>query len=356
MPVCRTLVTENDVDGGEVRWFGPGQPDEAVRHVEWCRAVGPLVVGGPGSHEVHRVDSLAVLSYNMNLGAGSVIDLVDSLRNGVFTSGSPVGDFVLLLQETFRDGHLVPDPAPRGSKTGRARYPASDRGMRLDVRRIADSLQLYLYYAPAMRGGRARNPNGLPEDRGSAILATLPLTDLTLVELPLAGQRRVGQLARLNGVSRSGTPWSIQVANVHFSIGPFGPSAVSAIRARQARAMVAAADSTGAVVLGGDLNAFSVFGTAESVRILRAAFPGPGSADDAPTRGWQRLDYLFFRLPGTYRSAPYVRLPQTFGSDHHPIMGWVYFPSTARGSALRVSGPAGFLMGGVAGPRGNGTE
>jgi endonuclease/exonuclease/phosphatase (EEP) superfamily protein YafD len=115
------------------------------------------------------------------------------------------------------------------------------------------------------------------------------------------------------------------VANLHFDVGPIGPSALSAIRARQARAIAQVIDSSGAVVAGGDLNAFSLTGTAESVRILRAAFPQTVQGDSLPTRGPQRLDYLFFRLPHGYQTTAYRTLPLDLGSDHRPVLGWLRF-------------------------------
>lgn len=324
-PRCRELVALDGNGVPPVRWLGPGQADEVVKHFTWCRGVGPLQLHRPLRSDTGAVDSLAVLSFNVDLGAASALELVDSLRRGAYSGGEPVGDFVLLLQETFREGPLVPEPHPRGAGAGRARFPSSPNGQRLDVVRIADSLGLHLFYAPAMRSGKGRNPRGLPEDRGNAILSTRPLSGFAMVELPFAGTRRIAHLATATGRTSSGRDWSLQIANVHFTVGPLGPSALSAARARQARAMTAAVDSSGPVVLGGDLNAFSLFGTAESVQILERALGGPPRGDTSPTRGRQRLDYLFFRLPGGYEGRPYVRLPWTFGSDHHPVLGWVVF-------------------------------
>jgi hypothetical protein len=345
---CREVVA---LDGGnvpDVRWFGPGQDDEVVRHFEWCRAVGPLLVALPRHPDPERsegeghsrqelglglarslvpppVDSVAIVSFNVNLGAASAIELVDSLKAGAFTDGAPVTDFVLLLQETIREGEGVPDRVPKGSGTGRGVFPSPRRGPRVDVVRIADSLRLHLFYGPAMRSGKGRNPRGLSEDRGNAILSTLPLSRLVMVELPFGGARRVAQLARVTGRTRSGRAWSLQVGNLHFDVGPIGPSALSAIRARQARAIAQVVDSFGAVMVGGDLNAFSLRGTAESVKILQRAFPQTVQGDSLPTRGPQRLDFLFFRLPDGFETRAYRTVPFDFGSDHRPVMGWVRF-------------------------------
>jgi hypothetical protein len=330
---CREVVALDGGDVPEVRWFGPGQDDEVVRHFEWCRAVGPLLVARPGTEgagtarpvDSLAVDSVAIVSFNVNLVAASAIELVDSLRAGAFTAGAPVPDFVVLLQETIREGEGVPDRVPKGSGTGGGVFPSPRSGPRLDIVRIADSLRLHLFYGPAMRSGKGRNPSGLAEDRGNAMLSTLPLSRLTMVELPFGGARRIAQLASVAGRTRSGRAWSLQVGNLHFDVGPIGPSALSAIRARQACAIAQIVDSTGAVVVGGDLNAFTLRGTAESVKILQRAFPETLQGDSLPTRGPQRLDFLYFRLPDGFETRPYRTLPFDFGSDHRPVMGWVRF-------------------------------
>jgi endonuclease/exonuclease/phosphatase family metal-dependent hydrolase len=290
----------------------------------WCRAVGPLALYRPERPQPPAVDSLAIVSWNIHVGGGAVVDLIDSLGAGSFTGGRPVEHFVLLLQETFREGGGVPEAAPDGSGSGRARFNRPPLGGRLDITRVADSLGLFLFYVPSMRNGRGAGPRGLPEDRGNAILSTVPLTRLTVVELPFFGQRRVAQLATIAGRTARASEWRLQLANVHFDIGQIGPAALSAGRARQARAVAQVAD-TGAVVLGGDLNAFTILGTSASVQILREAFPQSVQADSAPTHRGMRIDYLFYRLPPEYRGRPYHRLGSAFGSDHYPLLGWVLF-------------------------------
>ncbi|MGE0440386.1 MAG: endonuclease/exonuclease/phosphatase family protein [Gemmatimonadales bacterium] len=314
-----------------IRWFGPGQADEARRHARWCRAVGMPVLAAPAPDSqwdrpsAASRDSILVVSYNAALGSGRLDLLVDRIRSGALTGGPPVGDFVILVQETVRMGSTVPEVLPAAAAGGRAMFPEPDSGDRLDVIRLAGARGLHVFYVPAMRSGRALNPAGLPEDRGNAILSTRPLEALSAVELPFGGARRVA-----NGAVLRGRGWQLGLVNLHLDVGPFGPSALSAIRARQARAVAQAYDLAApwgralppAVVVGGDLNSFSLTGTAESVRVLREAFPdghGPGR----PTRGWQRLDHLFFRAGGGLGLGRVGMGPDTFGSDHHPIFAWV---------------------------------
>lgn len=168
IPSCRQVSVAGAIDRAPaLSWFGPGQADETVRHFQWCRAVGPVVVAGPAWSGQQPVDSLLVVSYNMDLGAASAVEMVDSIRAGALTGGSRVDHFLLLLQETFREGPSVPAVAPEGSGTGRARYPEPPRGKRLEIVRAADSLGLHLFYVPAMRSGRGPNPEGRAEDRGT---------------------------------------------------------------------------------------------------------------------------------------------------------------------------------------------
>ena len=295
--------------------------------------MGPLHLASPAPRPLEPIDSLAIVTYNVNLGAGAVTAMLDSLVAGVFSGGVPIRHYLVLLQETIREGAAVPDRIPSGSGAGRAHYPAPSAGERIDVVSLAERFGLHLYYSPAMRSGKGPNPRGLSEDRGNALLSTVALEGLTMVELPWGGARRIAQVATVRGVTAAGHRWSLDVANVHFDVGPIGPSALSAIRARQARAMVAVLDSSRTVVLGGDLNSFSLTGTAESVQILRRAFPDGPLGDPGPTRGWQRLDYLFFRLPSGSSASSSVRLPSGFGSDHVPLLGWIRF-----GPPLRPGG------------------
>ncbi|MEN3339278.1 MAG: hypothetical protein V7647_2954, partial [Acidobacteriota bacterium] len=62
---------------------------------------------------------------------------------------------------------------------------------------VAAALGLSLYYVPSMRNGGAA-PH---EDRGNAILSSLPLTDLAAYELPFERQRRVALGATIAGIT-----------------------------------------------------------------------------------------------------------------------------------------------------------
>jgi endonuclease/exonuclease/phosphatase family metal-dependent hydrolase len=184
---------------------------------------------------------------------------------------------------------------------------------------LARSLGLALYYAPSMRNGP---PSMSDEDRGNAILSTLPLSELSAIELPFERQRRVAVAATVSGRGADGSPWSLRVASVHLDnlasprrLWLFAAGA----RARQSRRLVEVMNGE-SVVLGGDFNTWGGFDE-PAYRQALAAFPDTSVRDTRPTFGWGlRLDHLFFRLPEGW-TADSVRLDDRFGSDHYPIMG-----------------------------------
>lgn len=45
---CRSLAAD-PLDGGAVRWIGPGHPRDRKKLDAWCATVGPVVVDGPSA-------------------------------------------------------------------------------------------------------------------------------------------------------------------------------------------------------------------------------------------------------------------------------------------------------------------
>jgi endonuclease/exonuclease/phosphatase family metal-dependent hydrolase len=312
---CRSVTA--DAHTGGVRWIGPDDPRDRKKLDAWCATVGPMVVEGPAAAPAARIsEELVVVSWNTHVGGGDVAALVQRLRRGDFTGGVPVADFVLLLQEVFRRGPAVPDargvavPAPI-----LVRPPAGDRRDILDVAR---SLALHVAYAPAMRNGPG------DEDRGNAILATLPLADLLVIELPFERQRRVAIAATVSAPTEAGPSWQVRVATAHFdtalALARGGPAAA---RRRQAQALIDALSSPPMpIVVAGDFNTW--WGDDEpAVRDLRRAFPDAEATRPAITwggvfRAMGALDHMFARInEGRLKVG---RLPDRFGSDHYPLM------------------------------------
>jgi endonuclease/exonuclease/phosphatase family metal-dependent hydrolase len=315
---CRGVVPAADV---AVVWSGPSSPRQSSGLARWCAAVGPVLfkpvprVVPPGA-----VDRLAVVSWNVHVGSGDVADFVRQLRGGQFTAGDPVDHFVLLLQEAYRRDSLVPPQIPRG-------FPAPGRiaartGRGPDIERIADDLGLAVFYVPSMRNGITSVD---AEDRGNAILSTLPLNEARVIELPLEHQRRAVAVATIEGRTSPGATWRLRLADVHLDTalallhgGPF------AARRRQADALVQALAEPDAVptVVAGDFNTWRG-STEPALTLLRQAFPQTPPPPALPT--WNgplgihaRLDHMFLR--GPFPSAAVVRLPSRFASDHYPIL------------------------------------
>lgn len=164
------------------------------------------------------------------------------------------------------------------------------------------------------------------QDRGNAILSTLPLTNLRAVELPLMRQRRVVALADVKGKSSSGTDWTLSLASVHFENRGSGlPWHWIQGRAEQARILVKSLPETGLAVLGGDFNTLN--GASEpAVGIVGDHFRNSDHQRSVTFTSYvimrSHLDYLFFRSAGDHRSK-YWRARSQYGSDHYPIMGFV---------------------------------
>ena len=310
-------------------WIEPSDSKSRFRLSRWCETVGPVLFRPrPALEPPASIDRVAIVSWNIHEGSGDVRDLIRRLQAGQFTGGAPVSQFVLLLQEATRRSGAVPIRVPRGAPTPRriSSHPSSpDR----DIQRFADE-GFAVLYAPSMRNGegRARDEHGAAEDRGNAIVSTLPLEDPRIIELPLERQRRVAVAATVAGESRS--RWQLEIVDVHLDTslallhgGPF------AARRRQASALLDAVRAFGrpsnenrTTVVGGDFNTWN--GRHESaVRLLTDAFPDTPFTDHAPT--WRgplglhaTLDHIF--VGGASSRVTVKRLPMRFGSDHYPLL------------------------------------
>jgi endonuclease/exonuclease/phosphatase family metal-dependent hydrolase len=316
-----------------IRWEGPDTPTDQAELDLWCRAVGP-----PDSYRPSRsrpgdtvAEEVAFVAWNTNVGRADLGALTRALRAGELT-GTPETHFVLLLQEAFRAGDPVPATVADGARSAdRIGGERPDRHVG-DIRRFARAEGLHLFYAPSMRNGPPGHPDAVipaPEDRGNAILSTLPLSELLVVELPVERQRRVVVAATIQGIRTDGSPWRLRVASIHLdhvsSWRRFHRS-FGAGRAEHARILVEAFAEEPHMVLGGDLNTWLRGGEEEAALILRAHFPGPSDPPDAPTLDAplfplnRLVDHLFFRL-GDEWIGDYTVAIDRYGSDHRPLVG-----------------------------------
>jgi endonuclease/exonuclease/phosphatase family metal-dependent hydrolase len=321
---CRALVPSVPGESSvAVEWVTPREAVQVASLNRWCNAVGPVVaITAADSREAGVVDELAILTWNVHVGAGDIETVVRRLRSGTLTGGQPMPHFVLLLQEAHRAGAAVPRVLGSSVELPGAILPGTPGRPRQDVAAVAARLNLHLYYVPSMRNGRPLETN---EDRGNAILSTLPLSSLAAIELPFERQRRVTIAAEIGARTSRGEPWSFTVVSTHLdnlvglrSAWIFaGPA-----RQRQARGVVDALPAETPAIVGGDLNSWFGYRDPAYLEFARS-FPGTPRGDTRPTfGGLLRLDHLFFRLPDGW-SGSHRRLDDRFGSDHHPVLGIV---------------------------------
>ena len=176
-----------------------------------------------------------------------------------------------------------------------------------------------------MRNGR---PSESDEDRGNAILANIPLSDLSAIELPFERQRRVAVAATIAGTSTRGLPWSLRVVSAHLDnivgVRRGWVAGAEYARARQARGLVSLLDPRAPTLLAGDFNTWFGFSD-QAYRETASAFPQTRVSDRRATfLGLLRLDHLFFRLPEGWR-AEFHREEERFGSDHYPLVATIRF-------------------------------
>lgn len=294
----------------------------ALRH--WRAAVGPARVGATDSRRLPFGATprrpLTVATWNAGVGAGAIRALWDHLCGEYGAAADPT---VLLLQEVFAAGPHLPAP-DRPAAWAKRITGVPESEPRTDVVSFAREAGLTLFYVPSMRNGGS--DEGAPEDRGSAILANVPLVSPRAIELPFERQRRVAVAASVALEDRT-----IDLCSIHLeNRAPWRRAwrGLGSGRRRQMAAFLTVFPSADAVasVLGGDLNTW-VRGRRESAyRVARSRFPLPAQPDPRPTHFFEiggRLrhsDHLMFRLPPGWH-AGYRRLDDNFGSDHYPLVG-----------------------------------
>jgi len=328
---------------GVIRWTRPTGEQTVAELDRWCNAVGAPLVYDPGTDGPRSSisDGIAVISWNTNVGAADLSRFLADLRSGELT-GTPPEHFVLLLQEVYRSGEEVPvGPAEDWLTPNQLGAPDQPR-LRESIEQTAEREGLHLFYVPSMRNGHADEAAGGagnagnlaergPEDRGNAILSTLPLSDLEAVELPIERQRRVALAATVNGVSPEGSPWSVRVASVHLDhLSRWGRvhRSLGAGRASHAEILIDAFDDEERLVVGGDFNTWFRGPNESAARLMREHFPLPEVPPTDRTHVTPflpvevLLDYLFFRLPEGW-DAGYRVVGDWYDSDHRPLIGWV---------------------------------
>jgi endonuclease/exonuclease/phosphatase family metal-dependent hydrolase len=304
-----------------ISWLAPDiSADRSSLH-SWRQSVGPPLVVASDAAALAPADRLVVVNWNMHVGGGDFERLAADVR-GQARARVPI---VFLIQEAYREGPEVPTELDGSASFASFIRTLRPDGSRDEIESVARRLGLHAYYVPSMRNG---GPGLSAEDRGNAILSTVPLAELGAIELPFERQRRVAVAATVAGATTTGVPWRLRVVSAHLDNmvgarrlwvagGEFG-------RTRQARGLVTALADEKTLVLGGDLNTWFGFLDA-AYRTAAAAFPQTRVSDRRATfHGMLRLDHLFFRLePGW--TAGFRRAEHAYGSDHFPLIGEITF-------------------------------
>ena len=329
-----------------VRWVVPDDATQQQILAGWCAAVGPALyhsiepllgapVAAPGDTAAAAdplalpiVDSLLVVTWNAHVGGGALDQFVRDLRAGTLTRGDSVRHFVLLLQEVFRGSDAVPALGPGMSYPG----PIEEEppvGERTDIEDwVARHPDLALFYAPSMRNGETTLA-GAREDRGSAIVSTLPLLEPIAFELPVQRQRRVVPTAVIAAQLSTGDEWQMQIASVHLENNPEGAKNPERARYEQLEWLLDALPDEDYAVLGGDMNTWMRGPDEIVIWRAREEYPeSPLALPPGPTYvrvGVVRmyLDYIFFRVPGG-DVDDYRKIASSYGSDHYPLLAWVH--------------------------------
>jgi endonuclease/exonuclease/phosphatase family metal-dependent hydrolase len=303
-----------------VRWIRTAPASERLAIDRWCAGVGPpaRITAIRGADVL--TGSFAVVTWNTHVGGGYLERLVGDLRAGRLTGGVPVTQFVLLLQEVYRSGTEVPAPDPDRIAWASAERTQAVSGARESLPDSARRLGLNAVYVPSMRNGA---PLQTDEDRGNAIVSSVPLADVVAIELPLERQRRVAIQATVHVRIGDGGDVAVALLDTHFTNMVLHHLWLlsEAGRLRQAQALGAVLPHDGPLIIGGDFNAWFGFHDAAYRELAKHAQPAPGQ-DRRASFGPMRLDHLLFRLPGGWTAAV-RRGEDRYGSDHYPLIALI---------------------------------
>jgi endonuclease/exonuclease/phosphatase family metal-dependent hydrolase len=307
VPPCRVQSADTPV----VRWIAPDAAVERRLLMSWCETVGP--VGAYRRGAPANPGATLVVSWNVHAGAGDVPALLASLRAHERRAGREDPNVILLLQEAIRIG-AAPAQLPEGSPV--PRRIASSRAPLADILDVAAREDLNALYVPSMRNGRegSNGREGPSEDRGNAILSTLPISDAVAIELPFAAQRRVA----VSALVQTGTS-TLRVVSAHLD--------TSGGQGRQAAALLdglSAAGVSGPMLVAADFNSSMrrrAFIRSSGLTIHRADCRGA-------THKVFQLDHILTN--GTGLVSDCERLDR-FGSDHAPLKVTLSSPHPAGG-------------------------
>jgi endonuclease/exonuclease/phosphatase family metal-dependent hydrolase len=300
----------------------------------WRRFLGPAVlIASPetGMRGPEPGDSLAVLIWNIDVGAGNFPELLEDELGYSCPPRGGSSHFVILVQEA---GRKLADPIPLsdpGAASRRRSHPPNPRGDP-DIVEVAQMCGLALAFVPSSRNGIDLEGEA-SLDKGNAVLSTLPLSDLFAIEHPFETERKV-----VVGVTvGDGESGILRLINAHLEVtSSFYRIVTTGNRTRLSQALglldalalhEARENQPVATLMGGDFNTWT--GLDGALQAIREVFPDSPEWDGLDTMGPFPADHIFFRrggvddptiIPGTYR-----RIPSNHHSDHHPRTIWIRF-------------------------------
>jgi endonuclease/exonuclease/phosphatase family metal-dependent hydrolase len=282
---------------------------------EWCQTVGPALFRAAGNPVEPTNGRILIVNWNVHVGNGNIEALIEDLKTAELEAGRGRPNFVFLLQEAFRRGEDVP-PAVGSTRSIPDRVPSPSS----DLDALARKLDWWMFYVPSMRNGKQ---SGLrAEDRGNAILSSLPLDGLEAIELPFSVQRRVALTAIVQDPHRL----RFRVATLHLDTraplirgSVFGAAAARNKQARWAAEAIHRLAGDGmSLIVGGDLNSY--WGPMESsIDTLTGVAPRLSCGAGTHATGLT-LDHIFARFTSAIRAVSCNRANDRFESDHYPLV------------------------------------
>lgn len=315
-------------DGPEVTWYSHPSAEDRESNSAWCEAVGPPTVI-PTPHTTLLAvpqDTLAFVAWNTWVGGGDLKEFLRVELGLVCGEDGPLPQsgfkpFVLLLQETYQRSTLVPrvpPDAPVPWRVGALERPAGGT----DVVEVAQACGLALAYVPSARNG-PESDGAYGEDKGNALLSSLPLREVVAVELPFEAGRKVAVGAEIPLPDGDG---AIVAVSIHLDVASTLARTLKTgnrTRERQVAGLLEALElqgwGAGPSVVGGDFNTWS--SRDASLKLMLRTFSDSPPVTGETSRGPFPADHLFFRADngGEFSLVPssYRTVRDGHGSDHH---------------------------------------
>jgi endonuclease/exonuclease/phosphatase family metal-dependent hydrolase len=312
-----------------LRWYRAAEERDVRLASSWCATVGDPVVRSAPSGSFpgwERGTGLDVATWNMQINGGDAFRFLHdefgldcSAERPRLEAGRP--PFVALLQETWRRSDDLPF-ASSGRNVPWTIDQEPGRDEEPDIVEVAERCGLSLVYVPSARNGpdTGSRPG---EDKGNAIVSTLPLSVPLGIDLPLEGGRKVAVAATVHAPGGE----RVRVVSVHLDVASTLIRALTSgnqTRTRQAKGLIDAIDKaerdgppTSVVLVGGDMNAWA--GNETALKTMWEAFPDSPRWDGLGTRGAFPPDHMFFRRSGNraFTVEQYRRIDDPYDSDHN---------------------------------------